>query len=36
MLLRAAQAAGIDKVVFSSTCATYGIPSLIPVNGAHP
>jgi UDP-glucose 4-epimerase len=31
-LLRAAQAAGIDKIVFSSTCATYGIPSSTPVN----
>jgi UDP-glucose 4-epimerase len=35
MLLRAAQAAGIDKIVFSSTCATYGIPSSIPMNEAH-
>jgi len=34
-LLRAAQAAGIDKIVFSSTCATYGIPSSIPMNEAH-
>jgi UDP-glucose 4-epimerase len=34
-LLRAAQAAGIDKLVFSSTCATYGIPSSIPMNEAH-
>ena len=34
-LLRAAQAAGIDKVVFSSTCATYGVPSSIPMNEAH-
>jgi UDP-glucose 4-epimerase len=34
-LLRAAQAAGIDKIVFSSTCATYGIPSSIPVNESH-
>jgi UDP-glucose 4-epimerase len=34
-LLRAAQAAGIDKMVFSSTCATYGIPSSIPMNEAH-
>src|SRR4029077_4393896 len=30
--LRAAQAAGIDKMVFSSTCATYGIPSAIPMD----
>ena len=35
-LLKAAQAAGIDKMVFSSTCATYGIPSSIPMNEAHP
>jgi UDP-glucose 4-epimerase len=35
-LLRAAQAAGIDKIVFSSTCATYGIPSSIPMNETHP
>jgi UDP-glucose 4-epimerase len=34
-LLRAAQAAGIDKIVFCSTCATYGIPSSIPMNEAH-
>src|SRR2546429_7514957 len=34
-LLRAAQAAGIDKIVFSSTCATYGIPSSIPMNENH-
>jgi len=34
-LLRAAQAADIDKIVFSSTCATYGIPSSIPMNEAH-
>ena len=35
-LLRAAQAAGIDKIVFSSTCATYGVPSSIPMKEAHP
>jgi UDP-glucose 4-epimerase len=34
-LLRAAQAAGIDKIVFSSTCATYGVPSSIPMNETH-
>jgi UDP-glucose 4-epimerase len=34
-LLRAAQAARIDKIVFSSTCATYGIPSSIPMNESH-
>lgn len=35
-LLRAAQAAGIDKIVFSSTCATYGIPVSLPMSEAHP
>ncbi|MBV8701546.1 MAG: UDP-glucose 4-epimerase GalE, partial [Bradyrhizobium sp.] len=35
-LLRAAQSAGIDKIVFSSTCATYGVPSAIPMSEAHP
>jgi UDP-glucose 4-epimerase len=34
-LLRAAQAVGIDKIVFSSTCATYGIPLSVPMNEAH-
>jgi UDP-glucose 4-epimerase len=34
-LLRAAQAAGINKIVFSSTCATYGIPSTIPMDESH-
>jgi UDP-glucose 4-epimerase len=34
-LLQAAQAAGIDKMVFSSTCATYGIPLSIPMNESH-
>jgi len=35
-LLRAAQAAGVDKIVFSSTCATYGVPSSIPMSETHP
>jgi UDP-glucose 4-epimerase len=34
-LLRAAQAAAIDKLVFSSTCATYGLPSSIPMDETH-
>ena len=34
-LLRAAQAAGIDKIVFSSTCATYGIPCRTPMDESH-
>ncbi len=35
-LLSAAQAAGIDKLVFSSTCATYGNPVSIPMSETHP
>jgi UDP-glucose 4-epimerase len=35
-LLLAAQAAGIDKLVFSSTCATYGNPVSIPMSETHP
>jgi UDP-glucose 4-epimerase len=34
-LLRAAQAAGIDKIVFSSTCATYGVPCFVPIIEEH-
>ena len=32
----AARAVGIDKIVFSSTCATYGIPLSVPMNETHP
>jgi UDP-glucose 4-epimerase len=35
-LLEAMQAAGINKFVFSSTCATYGIPQTIPIPEDHP
>jgi UDP-glucose 4-epimerase len=35
-LLSAAQAAGIDKLVFSSTCATYGLPQAMPMDETHP
>jgi UDP-glucose 4-epimerase len=28
--------AGIDKLAFSSTCATYGIPQRIPIREDHP
>jgi UDP-glucose 4-epimerase len=35
-LLAAAQNAGIDKLVFSSTCATYGVPQAIPLVETHP
>ena len=34
-LLRAAQAAGVNKIVFSSTCATYGIPLATPISETH-
>jgi UDP-glucose 4-epimerase len=34
-LLDAMRAAGIDKFVFSSTCATYGIPETIPIPEDH-
>jgi UDP-glucose 4-epimerase len=35
-LLLAAQDAGIDKLVFSSTCATYGMPESVPMKETHP
>lgn len=35
-LLEAMQAAGIDKFVFSSTCATYGVPQEVPIPENHP
>lgn len=34
-LLRAAQAAGVCNFVFSSTCATYGMPNSIPIDETH-
>ena len=35
-LLSAAQAAGIGAIVFSSTCATYGLPEMVPMDESHP
>ncbi|MBR0557128.1 UDP-glucose 4-epimerase GalE [Ciceribacter sp. L1K23] len=35
-LLSAAQAAGIKAFVFSSTCATYGLPQQVPMDETHP
>jgi len=35
-LLEAMRAAGCSKLVFSSTCATYGQPVRIPIDEAHP
>ena len=30
-LLKGAAAAAVDKIVFSSSCATYGVPALLPI-----
>ena len=35
-LLEAMVAAGVTSFVFSSTCATYGIPSQVPISEDHP
>jgi UDP-glucose 4-epimerase len=35
-LLKATIAAKIDKFIFSSTCATYGIPNAVPILENHP
>ena len=35
-LLLAAQAAGVKNLVFSSTCATYGLPEALPMDETHP
>ena len=35
-LLEAMRAAGIDRIVFSSTCATYGIPDKLPIDEEAP
>ncbi|GAB4381451.1 MAG: UDP-glucose 4-epimerase GalE [Elainellaceae cyanobacterium] len=35
-LLEAMVAAGINKFVFSSTCATYGVPKTVPIPEEHP
>jgi UDP-glucose 4-epimerase len=35
-LLDAMRAAKIDRIVFSSTCATYGIPQRVPIDEGHP
>ena len=36
VLLEAMLAAGVKKLVFSSTCATYGVPNQIPITETHP
>ena len=35
-LIEAARRAGVDKFVFSSTCATYGTPVYVPMDEDHP
>lgn len=35
-LIEAARRAGVDKLVFSSTCATYGEPVSVPMDETHP
>jgi UDP-glucose-4-epimerase GalE len=35
-LLDAMRDAGIDRIVFSSSCATYGIPERVPITENHP
>jgi UDP-arabinose 4-epimerase len=35
-LLDAMVECGVDKIVFSSTCATYGLPEIVPINEQHP
>ena len=36
ILLEAMQSAGVSKIVFSSTCATYGVPAVSPITEATP
>ena len=35
-LLAAMRTAGVDRIIFSSTCATYGIPREVPIHEGHP
>ena len=35
-LLAAMRHCGVDKIIFSSTCATYGMPEQIPITEDHP
>jgi UDP-arabinose 4-epimerase len=35
-LLEAMRAAGVGRIVFSSTCATYGVPQAVPIGEDHP
>ena len=35
-LLAAMVEAGVRKIIFSSTCATYGVPVRVPIDETHP
>jgi UDP-arabinose 4-epimerase len=35
-LLNACREAKVDKIIFSSSCATYGVPNVLPINEATP
>jgi len=35
-LLRSMRITGVDKIVYSSSCATYGIPNTVPIPSNHP
>jgi UDP-arabinose 4-epimerase len=35
-LLASMRAAAVSKIIFSSTCATYGIPDVVPISVEHP
>lgn len=35
-LLAALRAGGVERLVFSSTCATYGVPERLPIDESHP
>lgn len=35
-LLEACKATGVERVVFSSTCATYGVPERVPIDESNP
>ena len=35
-ILQAMRANGVDKIIFSSTAATYGVPQVVPISEEHP
>jgi UDP-arabinose 4-epimerase len=35
-IIEAMRGAGVDKMLFSSTCATYGVPHRVPIDESHP